>query len=77
MRKISAPLLNVTDKSDVEEASKQLIKYGVKNLVVKLGNKGSMAISDHGRVFAPAYDVEEVDATREAIPLMQRFFVNT
>lgn len=77
MRKISAPLLNVaeivipskkelldlTGESTVDEASEHVLKRGVENLIVKLGPEGSMALTKQGRVFRPAYDVEEVDPT--------------
>lgn len=74
MRKISIPLLNVaeilipskaelfdlTGKITIEEASQQIFKYGVENLIVKLGNEGSVAITKQGRIFEPAYDVTKV-----------------
>jgi sugar/nucleoside kinase (ribokinase family) len=77
MRKISRPLLNVaeivipskaelfdlTGKITIEEASRQIFKYGVEDLIIKLGNEGSVAITKQGRVHRPAYDVQEVDAT--------------
>jgi sugar/nucleoside kinase (ribokinase family) len=77
MRRISAPLLNVADivipskkelldltgESTVDEASEQVLKRGVKNLIVKLGPEGSMAITKQAHVFRPAYDVQEVDPT--------------
>jgi sugar/nucleoside kinase (ribokinase family) len=77
MRKISRPLLNVaeilipskaelfdlTGKSTIEDSSRQIFKYGVDRLIVKLGNEGSMAITKQGRLFEQAYDVQELDPT--------------
>ena len=77
MRKISKPILNVanivmpskaelfdlTGEITIEEASQQIFNYGAENLIVKLGNEGSVAITKQGRTFEPAYDVQEADPT--------------
>jgi sugar/nucleoside kinase (ribokinase family) len=77
MREISAPLLNaaeilipskkelldLTGENTVDEASEQVLKHGVENLVVKLGREGSMVITKQARVLRSSYDVDEVDPT--------------
>jgi len=77
MRKISAPvlkdaeivmpskkdLLDLTGENTVDEASEKILRYGVRNLIVKLGHEGSMLITKQGRTSQPAYDVQEVDPT--------------
>ncbi len=77
IRKISEPLLKVseivmpsanelfdlTGTRTIEDASQRIFKYGVENLILKLGDKGSMAITKQGKVFEPAYYTQEVDPT--------------
>lgn len=77
IRKISEPILKVaelvipsknelfdlTGKSSIEEAANEVLKYGVKQVVVKLGDKGSYLITKNISHFEPAYDVSERDPT--------------
>lgn len=58
-----AELFDLTGKRNLEEASKEIFKYGVKLLIVKIGEKGSIGISRQETVFEPAYIVPEVDPT--------------
>jgi len=59
-----AELFDLTGKRNLEEASKEVFKYGAKLLIVKIGEKGSVGISRQGTVFfEPAYIVPEVDPT--------------
>ncbi|MEM3648642.1 MAG: sugar kinase [Thermoproteota archaeon] len=58
-----AELFDLTGKRNLEEASREIFKYGVKLLIVKIGEKGSIGISSQEAVFEPAYIVPEVDPT--------------
>lgn len=58
-----AELFDLTGKRNIEEASKEIFKYGVKLLIVKIGEKGSVGISEQETVFEPTYMVPEVDPT--------------
>ncbi|MGB9717265.1 MAG: sugar kinase [Thermoproteota archaeon] len=58
-----AELFDLAGKKNLEEASKEIFKYGVKLLIVKIGEKGSIGISEQQTVFEPAYMVPEVDPT--------------
>lgn len=56
-------LFNLTGKNNVEDASKEIFKYGATILALKLGEKGSLGITRQEQVFEPAYTVNEVDPT--------------
>ncbi|MBO3831802.1 MAG: sugar kinase [Candidatus Brockarchaeota archaeon] len=58
-----AELYDLTGKRNLEEASKEIFKHGVKLLIVKIGDRGSIGISRQETVFEPAYIVPEVDPT--------------
>jgi len=58
-----AELFDLTGKRSLEEASKEIFKYGVKLLIVKAGEKGSVGVSRQETVFEPAYIVPEIDPT--------------
>ncbi|MEM3957515.1 MAG: sugar kinase [Thermoproteota archaeon] len=58
-----AELFDLTGKRNLDEASKEIFKYGVKLLIVKTGEIGSIGISRQETVFEPAYIVPEVDPT--------------
>ncbi|MCX8183671.1 MAG: sugar kinase [Crenarchaeota archaeon] len=58
-----AELFDLTGKRNLEDASKEIFKYGVKLLIVKIGEKGSIGISRQETVFEPAYIVPEIDPT--------------
>lgn len=47
----------------IEEAGRSLIAKGVKNLLVTLGSKGVLYLSDKDSVLVPAMKVEAVDST--------------
>ena len=51
--------LNTVD--DFKEAGKQLLKMGVKNVIVTLGEKGCMWVSEKGVNCIPAYKVKPID----------------
>lgn len=77
IRKISEPILRVaelvmpsknelfdlTGKKSIEEAADEVLKYGVKQVVVKLGNEGSFLLTKDKKHFEPAYEVDEKDPT--------------
>ncbi len=56
-------LLDLTGKRNVEEAAEEVLKYGVKQVIVKLGNEGSYLITKDEKYFEPAYEVNERDPT--------------
>ncbi|NHV99060.1 MAG: sugar kinase [Thaumarchaeota archaeon] len=58
-----AELFDLTGKRSLEEASEEIFKHGVKLLIVKIGEKGSIGLSRQETVFEPAFIVPEVDPT--------------
>lgn len=58
-----AELLDLTGKRNLEEASSEILKRGVKLLIVKMGDKGSIGMTGQEVVFEPAFIVPEVDPT--------------
>lgn len=48
---------------EIKLAGKSLIEKGVKNIVVTLGEKGSLYISEDESIFCPALKVDSVDTT--------------
>jgi len=58
-----AELFDLTGKKSLEEASKEIFKYGVRLLIVKAGEKGSIGMDRQDIIFEPAFIVPEVDPT--------------
>jgi sugar/nucleoside kinase (ribokinase family) len=77
MRRISEPVLNacrvmlpskqelfdLTGKTSLDNASQRIFRYGVEELIVKLGAEGFIAMNRQEHVFESAYSVPEVDPT--------------
>ncbi len=77
IRKISEPLMraseivmpsanelfDLTGERTMEEAAERVFKYGVRNLILKLGERGSIALTKEGKVYERAFDVPEGDPT--------------
>ena len=57
----SALLTGIEDNLDA--AVDKLLEMGVKDVVVTLGSKGSMVVSEGTRTFVPSLKVEAVDTT--------------
>ncbi len=55
--------INIKDEEDVKEAAKKLVNLGVKELIVTLGSKGCIYVSDTIFKKYPAYKVNPVDTT--------------
>jgi len=53
----------LTGEEDPVKAGTKLVESGVEIAVIKLGAKGSIAVSEEGVISVPAYEVEEVDPT--------------
>ncbi|PAV28407.1 ribokinase [Virgibacillus profundi] len=54
---------NITSSEDVIRASKELISLGVKRVVVTLGSKGAVIVTNKNIIKIPAFQVEVVDTT--------------
>lgn len=55
--------LPVDTEADVEQAAKELLKRGAKNVLVTMSSKGSMLINAEGIHKYPAYSIRAVDTT--------------
>lgn len=53
----------LTNVSDMKKAAKKLLEKGVKNVLVTIGDKGALLISDKGSAIYPTRKVEAVDTT--------------
>jgi ribokinase len=53
--------MQVAGSSTLEEAIDKLLKMGVSNLLVTLGEKGVLAVTKSGRISVPAFSVKAVD----------------
>jgi sugar/nucleoside kinase (ribokinase family) len=54
----------MTGCDGLNEAAAELLKYGIRNVVVKLADEGCMLSTSEGATFhVPAYEVDIVDAT--------------
>ncbi|PLV56032.1 ribokinase [Thermotoga sp. SG1] len=51
------------DFSTVENAAERFLKLGVKNVLVKLGEKGILLLNKKGKKHFPAFEVNAVDTT--------------
>jgi sugar/nucleoside kinase (ribokinase family) len=56
-------LFDLTGKNNIKEASREILKKGASLLVVKMGDKGSLGVTEQEVVSEPAYIVREVDPT--------------
>ena len=54
---------SIKDKNSIINAAKELIKKGVKNVVVSLGDKGSCLIDENNYKFYPSIKTKAVDTT--------------
>ena len=55
--------LEVKDSSSAEAAAKALLKRGVENVIVTLGSKGALVVSDTRVMQVDAYPIDVVDTT--------------
>jgi ribokinase len=55
--------VSITDIDSVVAAAKALLAKGVTTVIVTLGSKGSLVVTDGSTVHIPAYDVDVVDTT--------------
>ncbi len=53
----------VNDKKDAEKAAKTLIAKGVEKVIVTLGKKGAVAVSEEETEIVPAFKVNAIDTT--------------
>ncbi|MCG8483937.1 MAG: ribokinase [Clostridia bacterium] len=56
-------LAEITRTTDIKEGAKQLLKKGVKSIVVTLGEKGSLYMDDTNEVYTNPYQVDAIDST--------------
>lgn len=50
-------------KNNPEDMADEFLRYGVKNVIIKLGNKGCLLKNSEETVRMQAYDIQAVDAT--------------
>jgi len=55
--------ISVTDEKSAEQAARVLIAKGVDTVIVTLGSKGALLVTDDVSEMVPGYKVEAVDAT--------------
>ena len=55
--------IEVKDISSAEQAAKILLKRGAKNVIVTLGSKGALLVTNHQTIQVNAYQVNVVDTT--------------
>ena len=55
--------IEVIDAESAEKAAKQLLKLGVKNVIVTLGENGSLLCNEEKSELFKAYDVNAIDTT--------------
>jgi len=53
----------ITGINDYAEAGKKLLKYGVKNVIVKLGPKGALIVNREMVKRIPTFKVKTIDTT--------------
>ena len=56
-------LEQLSDTSDIEKGAEKLLKMGAKNVIVTLGEKGSLLITKEEHIYCPPHKVEAVDTT--------------
>ncbi len=52
-----------TGKEKTEEMADVFLRYGVRNVIIKMGNKGCFFKNASGTVALPAYEIDAADAT--------------
>lgn len=55
--------INITNTRDIDKALEKLLSYGIKNIFLKLGEKGSVHASKQGIVRKGAFKIQPVDTT--------------
>jgi sugar/nucleoside kinase (ribokinase family) len=55
--------MTLTQKKTPLEAAKEFIKMGIKTVVITLGAKGAMAITENSIIESPAFKIQPIDAT--------------
>ena len=55
--------IKVTDDTTAQEAGKKLLDIGSKTVIITMGKRGAMLITQDGSELVPAFVVESVDAT--------------
>ena len=65
--------LDTSSKENVIKAAAQLLKNGAKNVIVKLGKKGSLFINQDIVLEQPSYNVKTVDSTGAGDSYMSGF----
>ncbi|MGC9772709.1 carbohydrate kinase family protein [Fervidobacterium islandicum] len=55
--------LNLTKERDIDRALEKLLSYGIKNIFLKLGEKGSVHASRQGIISKGAFKIKPVDTT--------------
>jgi ribokinase len=65
----------VTDRISAERAARRLGDQGVETVVVTLGDRGALAVSSEGTVYAPAFAVRAVDTTAAGDAFVAAFSV--
>jgi ribokinase len=53
----------VRDEDSAYAAAKQLLEMGVRNVVITLGSKGSLAVNAEGKWLVPSFPVKAIDTT--------------
>jgi ribokinase len=53
----------VEDDNQAEQAATKLVARGVEWVIITLGEKGTLAMSEGERIFIPAYNVNAIDTT--------------
>lgn len=53
----------VETQENIRAAAKKLLNFGVKNIIVTLGHRGSVLFSKNVEEFVPAFEVESIDST--------------
>jgi ribokinase len=54
---------SIEDEADVEQAARELLAAGPQAVVLKLGSRGAMILSEEQEAILPAFPVEVVDTT--------------
>lgn len=53
----------ITDEYSIDKAVDKLLKWGAKNVIITLGERGCLLATSHEREFFPAFKVKAVDTT--------------
>jgi len=55
--------MTLTKQDTPLKAAKEFLKKGIKTVVITLGDKGAIAVTEEGIIESPAFNVQSVDAT--------------